>query len=118
MKQDQDIHRSHRFSLHYQLESLTKSLVAISTSNAEITDLTRNVVRKVRKDLLELINGSAVDAIPEVGDGSTAADLLMIVSILSGTSQSFLTEQEVETIASRAASFLGGVIKAKEAVGI
>ncbi len=117
-QESNDISRSGRFILHFQIQSLLESLTNVSASNSEITSVTREVVRKVRNDMLKITSGTSIESIPEINDDVTSADLLIIVALLNGTSKSFLSEEELATLASRTKAFIGGVAKAKETFGI
>jgi hypothetical protein len=112
-----DIKRSHRFGLHVQLETMLLSLQTVVTAGSPISDVSRDAIRKLRNDSLLLVTGPVVAEIPAVTEDSTAADLLAIVSLLAGTSRSFLTSKEIETFADQAAGWIGKVVAAKSAFG-
>lgn len=107
--------RSETFIAHCQLRELVDSLKIVVTSGNQVDTLSRQLLIKLREDFVRYGNGNSGRShdFPDVHESSTASDLLILASVLYGTSQAFLTEQEVENIASRTANFLGEIAKAK-----
>ena len=102
--------------LYFQLEILNESLKKILTSEAEITEVSINAVKKLRGDVVRQSEGPMIKSIPEVTDSSTSADLFIIVSLLFATIQAILPEREIKSIISKGAELVGTAAKAKQMI--
>jgi hypothetical protein len=108
-----DIIRSGRFILFFQLEGLCSGLQLALEKGSPTSSATIQLMKKLRADFLKLVNGLCVENFPEIDESFTVADLLIYAEVLKATSASFLEGNEVDNIASRAATWIGLVAKAK-----
>jgi hypothetical protein len=113
-KPPENIVRSQRFTLAFQLEGLCEGLRRAVASGQRPDPLAIMLTRKLWADVQKIVQSPAIEGFPEIRDDASSAGLLVMADVLNATLKSFLNADEVKGFAESAATWLGLAAGAKD----